>query len=80
LFGQPILNARQTKWLEFLSECDFDIKHIKGKENKVVDALSRRVHEIYYTTINMCMKNLKEVILEVVASYYHYAQVTECLQ
>jgi hypothetical protein len=36
LFEQPTLNARKTRWLEFLSEYDFDIKHIKGKENKVV--------------------------------------------
>jgi hypothetical protein len=38
LFGQPTLNARERRCLEFLSEYDFDIKHIKGKENKVVDA------------------------------------------
>jgi hypothetical protein len=31
LFGQPTLNTRQTRWLEFLSEYDFEIKHIKGK-------------------------------------------------
>jgi hypothetical protein len=31
LFEQPILNAWKTRWLEFLSEYDFDIKHIKGK-------------------------------------------------
>ena len=33
LFDQPTLNARQNRWLEFLCEYDFDIKHIKGKEN-----------------------------------------------
>ena len=43
LFDQPTLNARQVRWLEFLCEFDFEIKHIKGKENKVVDALSRKV-------------------------------------
>jgi hypothetical protein len=31
LFGQPNLNARQSKFLEFLSEYDFDIKHIREK-------------------------------------------------
>lgn len=36
LFGQSHLNARQTRWLEFLVDYDFDIKHIKGKENKVL--------------------------------------------
>ena len=41
LFDQQNLNARQAKWLAFLSEYDFEIKHIKGKKNKVVDALSR---------------------------------------
>jgi hypothetical protein len=44
LFGQPTLNATKRRWLEFLSEYDFDIKHIKGKENKVDDALRRRVN------------------------------------
>jgi hypothetical protein len=39
LFEQPSLNARQSRWLEFLSGYEFDINHIKGKENKVVDAL-----------------------------------------
>ena len=40
LFDQPTLNARQARWLEFLCEFDFEIKHIKEKENKVVDALN----------------------------------------
>ena len=38
LLDQPNLNARQARWLAFLSEYDFEIQHIKGKENKVVDA------------------------------------------
>ena len=53
LFDQSTLNARKIRWLEFLCEYNFDIKHIKGKENKVVDALSRRVHELHATTISM---------------------------
>ena len=43
LFDQPTLNARQARWLEFLCEFYFEIKHIKGKENKVADALSKKV-------------------------------------
>jgi hypothetical protein len=31
IFEKPTLNAKQTRWLEFLNEYDFDIKHIKGK-------------------------------------------------
>jgi hypothetical protein len=34
LFDQPNLNARQSMWLKFLSEYNFDIKHIKGKKIK----------------------------------------------
>jgi len=30
-FDQQNLNARQAKWLAFLSKYDFEIKHIKGK-------------------------------------------------
>ena len=40
LFVQPTLNGRQDRWLDFLCEFDFEIKHIKGKANKVTDALN----------------------------------------
>jgi hypothetical protein len=53
LFGQSILNSRQSRWLELLSEYDFDINHIRGNKNKVVDALSRRMNEMHATTIIM---------------------------
>ena len=41
LFDQLILNARQARWFSFPGEYHFELKHIKGKEKKVVDALSR---------------------------------------
>jgi hypothetical protein len=31
IFEQPTLNSNKMRWMEFLSEYDFDIKHIKGK-------------------------------------------------
>jgi hypothetical protein len=31
LFGYETLNFRQTRWIEFLCEYNFEIKHIKGK-------------------------------------------------
>ena len=43
LFDQPNINVRQARWLTTLSEFDFEIRYIKGKENKVVDVLGRRV-------------------------------------
>jgi hypothetical protein len=75
LFDQATLNVRQSRWLEFLSEYDFDIKHIKGKENKVVDALNIRVHEMHATTINMYLSDLKHKILEVAKSYLQYKEL-----
>ena len=38
---QPSLSQRQARWVEFISEFDFEIKYLKGKENVVADALSR---------------------------------------
>ena len=46
MFTQMGLNARQARWMDLLSEFDFEVKHIKGKENRVADALSRRAHEV----------------------------------
>ena len=43
LFDKLTLNSRKARWMEFLCGFDFEIKHIKGKENKVADALSRKV-------------------------------------
>ena len=37
-----VLNGRQARWAEELSSYDFSIEHVKGKENVVADALSRR--------------------------------------
>jgi hypothetical protein len=64
-----MLNDRQSRWLEFLCEYDFDIKHIKGKEKKVVDALSRRVLELHDTTISMYRIDIKERISEAANAY-----------
>jgi hypothetical protein len=60
LFGQPTLNSRQIRWLDFLSEYDFDINHIKIKKNKVVDTLNRRVHEMHATTMIMYTFHFKK--------------------
>jgi hypothetical protein len=39
---QEKLNQRHAKWIEFMQNFTFVIKHISGNANKVVDALSRR--------------------------------------
>ena len=40
LFEQPNLNSKQSRWLDFLNEYHFDLNHIKGKDNKIVDSLN----------------------------------------
>ena len=36
------LQERQQKWISKIQAYDFDIEYVKGKNNVVVDALSRR--------------------------------------
>ena len=60
LFEQPTLNSRQARWMEFLCEFDFEIKHIKGKENNVVDTLKKRMHEMHVVAIVTCQSNLRK--------------------
>jgi hypothetical protein len=62
MFNQLDLNARQARWLAFLSEFDFEVRHIKGKENKVVDALRRRVHGLFEINISRAESDLEQRI------------------
>jgi hypothetical protein len=80
LFDQPTLNAKQIRWLEFLCEYDFDIRHIKGKDNKVADALSRKVHELHATTISMYKIELKDRIMEAASIDLQYRNLVAKLQ
>ena len=38
---QRKLSSRQSRWMEYLSRFNFDIRYVKGELNKVADALSR---------------------------------------
>jgi hypothetical protein len=80
LFDQPNINVRQSRWLEFLSEYDFDIKHIKGKENKVADALSRKVHELHATIITMYQTDIKRKIMKAANADLQYKELVAMLQ
>jgi hypothetical protein len=59
LFDQPKLNAIQARWMALLSEFDFKIKHIKGKENRVADALSRSMKTIHLAAVSNCETDVK---------------------
>ena len=80
LFEHPNLNARQRRWMELLCEYDFDIKHIKGKENKVADALSRKMHVMHVAAINTNTSHLKDMIIEANVTNELYQQVKEGLK
>jgi hypothetical protein len=62
LFSQPNLNARQARWLAFLSEFDFKVRHIKGKENKEEDYLSRRIHGLFEINISRAESDIEQRI------------------
>ena len=51
LFDQPRLKFGKAIWLAIISEFYFEIKYIKGKENKVIDALKRMLQLYDITTI-----------------------------
>ena len=59
LFDQPTLNARKDRWMDFLCEFDFEIKHIKRKENKVIDALNKKVQEMHVASVSIFQSYLK---------------------
>jgi hypothetical protein len=60
LFYQPKLNVRQARWMDFLSEFNFEIKHMKGKENRVVDAPSRSIKLVNLAVVKTNQSNIKE--------------------
>ena len=64
LFDQPNLNARKARWLATISEFDFEIKYIKGKENKLADALRRWVQVNHLVAMSSYGIDLHDRILQ----------------
>lgn len=74
-FNQLDLNERQARWLAFLREFEFEVKHIKGKENKVADALSRRVHGLFEINISRVESDLEQRIRTTSINEKYYTKV-----
>ena len=66
MLDQPNLNSRQARWLDFLSEYDFEIQQIKRKENKVADALSRNAKLNFTASISTYKIDLEEHLEDVI--------------
>jgi hypothetical protein len=80
LFDQPKLNAIQARWMALLSEFDFKIKHIKGKENKVVDALSKSMKTIHLVAVSTSETNVREILKNAQETYSFFQTVTSYLE
>lgn len=80
LFDQQNLNAKQARWLAFLSEFVFQIKHIKGKENKIVDVISGSMHHIHMITISNYEYDPKNQIKATLNDDEFYKKIVEKLQ
>jgi hypothetical protein len=76
LFTQRDLNSRQRRWSDFMSEYDFGISYIKGKENLVTDALSRRSCVFSLVPLKV---NLRERVLTQLPGDNWYLKVTSNL-
>jgi hypothetical protein len=59
---QEKLNQRHAKWIEFMQNFTFVIKHISGNANEVVDALNKRCLILQeFQVKKLGFENLKEM-------------------
>jgi hypothetical protein len=80
LFDQPKISARQARWMDLLSEFDFEIKHIKAKENRVVDALRRSVKMIHLAAMSTCKTDVRERVWNEQETYAFFKTVISYLK
>ena len=80
LFDQPKLNAKQARWMALLSKFDFEIKHIKGKENKVVNALSKSMKTIHLIGVSTRETNAKERVRNAQETHTFFQTMTSYLE
>ena len=79
LLRQRNLSGRQARWIEKISEFDFEIMYVPGLENMVADALSQmyssdsvgtvcaRSKYTYFDVVNEDNADLKETMMPVLA-------------
>jgi hypothetical protein len=74
LKGQSNLNKRHAKWIEFIESFPYIIKHKKGKDNVIANALFRR-----YTMVSQLNHKIfgLETIKELYAADLHFKDAFE---
>ena len=77
LFDQQNLNARKARWLDFVSKYDFEIKHIKRKETKMDDALSRNAITDFIAAISCYKEELDDKLEEGIKMDKKYQNLRE---
>ena len=63
LFHRVNFNVRQARCLGTISEFDFEIRYIKGKENRVTDAINMWVNVNHIETMRSYGSDLQDKIL-----------------
>ena len=58
-----------------ISEFDFEIRYIKGKENRVVDALSRRVQVNHLVAMSSYGMDFQDMILQEAQQDVRYMEI-----
>ena len=80
LFEQLNLNGRQNRWLATISEFDFEIMYIKGKENRVADSLSMQIQVNHLAALSFYGIDLHDRILQAGQQDVRYMEIMHRLQ
>eukprot|EP00253_Pinus_taeda_P026205 PITA_26205 len=76
-FSQPTLNVRHTWWADFQSSFDLEIKHLKGKENQVANALSQKLQCLYEVSCSEEKSPFGEMIKKLAKQDVVYQQIKQ---
>jgi len=65
----------QAWWVDFLSSFDLEIKHLKGKENRVADTLSHKLQCVYEISSSEWKSPFEEMTKKAVEQDTIYQQI-----
>jgi hypothetical protein len=80
LFDQQTLNTRKARWMALLSEFDFEIKHIRGKDNKVVNSLRGSKKMIHLVAVSTYKMDVRERVRNAQETYAFFNTMTSYLR